>query len=197
MSVGQINLSCNDCNLILQKTRLGWVIAGGINVYHRDRRVVSCHLSELAAQLEKFWNIEEFDARVDRLSEDELCEAHCVQNTRRDASGRYIVRLPFRTNNKDLGRSRAQALRRFYSLEKRLKSNPHLKSEYSKVMSEYISLGHMSLLEVENDDGYYLPHHAVIKTTSNTTKVRAVFDASAKTDKNISLNVVGRTDDSG
>lgn len=58
------------------------MIAEGIDANHKDGRVVSC-LSELAAQLEKFWSIEEFDANVDRLSEEELCETHYAQNTTR------------------------------------------------------------------------------------------------------------------
>ena len=90
----------------------------------------------------------------------------------------------------ELGDSRFQALRRFYSLQNKLNKQPNLKSEYNKVMQSYIDLGHMSLVKNEPSGGYYIPHHAVTKISIATTKVRVVFDASAKTTNNLSLNDV-------
>jgi hypothetical protein len=57
-------------------------------------------------------------------------------------------------------------------------------------MTEYELLGHMSEVKVDNRDGYYLPHHPVFKEDSTTTKLRVVFDGSAKTLSGLSLNDV-------
>ncbi|XP_058801378.1 uncharacterized protein LOC131670067 [Phymastichus coffea] len=48
----------------------------------------------------------------------------------------------------------------------------------------------MTLCDDESEDGYYIPHLAVMKESSETTKCRPVFDASAKTSNGISLNDV-------
>jgi len=56
-------------------------------------------------------------------------------------------------------------------------------------MQEYERLGHMNKIEeAEDNDEHanYFAHHAVVKSTSSTTKV--VFDASCKTTSGKSLN---------
>lgn len=105
-----------------------------------------------------------------------------------DNDGRYMVHLPFHKTNKRLGESRTIALKRLLSLEPKFNRNAILKIEYTRVIEEYLNLKHMSLIENPDNDGYYMPHHAVIKESSNITKVRIVFDASAKTNNGTSLN---------
>ncbi|XP_077255211.1 uncharacterized protein LOC143893560 [Temnothorax americanus] len=186
-SIGQINLSHKGQDLYLQKTRLGWVVAGGTSSQLPVKNA-TCHLTNLENQLLKFWIIEEVGTDRSWSAEEMQCEAHFKKTVRRDGKGRYIVRLPFRKVNIRLGKSRTSALRRLTSLERKLDANTTLKKEYTRVIEEYIELGHMSLVEDPSDDGFYMPHHAVIKDSSNTTKVRVVFDASAKSNNGVSLN---------
>ncbi|XP_017875143.1 uncharacterized protein LOC108622023 [Ceratina calcarata] len=160
LSIGQIKLPVKKCELILQKTQLGWVIVGGIG-NEEQNSVISCNLSSLSEQLARFWVIEDATSKSSKPAEELSCENHFAKTSIRHANGRYVGKLD---------------------------SNPDLKIQYHKNMQEYIDLGHMSLATNENRDGYYMPHHAVIKVSSSTTKVRVVFDASAKTDKGISLN---------
>ena len=82
------------------------------------------------------------------------------------------------------------ALRRFYALENKFAKNPSLKAEYSNFLQEYESLGHMPKIQDNESvsEGFFLPHHAVIKQESLTTKIRVVFDGSAKSSNGMSLN---------
>ncbi|GFX33269.1 integrase catalytic domain-containing protein [Trichonephila clavipes] len=76
-------------------------------------------------------------------------------------------------------------------MERKFKNNPDFEKQYKEFMNEYESLGHMSLVNSRSHtskDQNFLPHHAVIKPSSPTTKLRVVFDASCKTTNGTSLN---------
>ncbi len=86
--------------------------------------------------------------------------------------------------------SRKTAVARLISMEKRFDTRKDLKDDYQKFMQEYQEMGHMKEVEKMGQGKYYLPHQAVIKKESTTTKLRVVFDASAKTTNGYSLNDV-------
>ncbi|XP_043287500.1 uncharacterized protein [Venturia canescens] len=191
LSVGQLILSSPDGpELYLQKTQLGWVI-GGSAPSKQSSRTSNCFVtSELHFDLNKFWELEEIQHN-DRQSEQEiLCEEHFKRNVCRSFDGRYSVALPFNDKKPKLGESKSTALKRLYSMERKLSRDREFKELYENVMKEYIDLGHMSLVsELEElRPGFYLPHHAVIKSSSLTTALRIVFDGSAKSSTGISLN---------
>ena len=65
--------------------------------------------------------------------------------------------------------------------------------EVDLVIQEYFTLGHAKAVPIKDTDKelssvFYLPIHVVYKSSSSTTKVRAVFYESAKCSSGISLN---------
>ncbi|XP_044757673.1 uncharacterized protein LOC123315852 [Coccinella septempunctata] len=178
-------------------TIFGYVIMGKIDIKLPAQHNMSlfCESSDISLDniVKKFWEMENVPTVVISSPEDERCERHFLENCRRDENGRYIVSLPFRDNlvKPSFPEMRDHAVSRFYSLEKRLLKDPNLYLQYSDVMQEYLSLGHMELVhntETLTSGVYYLPHHCVIKADNITTKLRVVFNASAKYAGNKSLN---------
>ena len=90
-------------------------------------------------------------------------------------------------------RSYTSAESRFLSLERRFRRDAKLARDYVDSIREYMDLGHTTLIDhgAINSGAsniYYLPHHAVFKHSSLTTKLRVVFDGSSKTTNGLSLN---------
>ena len=118
---------------------------------------------------------------------------HFQTNHSCSRAGRFVVPLPRKPNAKPIGESRSQAVRHFLSLERSL----HYKEKFqdvSAVVQEYLDLGHAEAVPAEDvtkDPAtvFYLPMHVVYKSSSSsTTKIRAVFDASTKSASGVSLN---------
>ncbi|KAK9729045.1 Phosphotyrosine interaction domain (PTB/PID) [Popillia japonica] len=162
-----------------------------------DSEETSCNVSisneQLHNQMKKFWSIEKVRHCKILSSEEAECEQHFLNTFTRNENGRFEVSLPFRENVNELGDSREAALTRFKMLERKLQINIHLKRDYQNFLTEYELLGHMTEINPVNDVAshkHYLPHHGVVKETSTTTKLRVVFDASAKTSSGLSLDNV-------
>lgn len=189
---------------IAQNTVLGWILSGEISESHATTITVSSFHTqiEIDSLLRKFWELEEIPNETVMSEEDQWCENFFRNTHQRQENGKYLVQLPLRSffdSNAILGASKQTALNRFYQLEKRFQRDADYHSRYSTVINEYLQLGQMELETAsENDftsspnpnsyECYYIPHHAIIKESSTTTKIRVVFDASAKTSSGKSLN---------
>ena len=181
------------------ETEFGWVLCGSAGSAtphaHANVHITTFHSSVLSGDdiLRKFWEIEESPADPSSLSvEERTMVRHFQSNYSRTKEGRFVVPLPKDPSAKSIGESRSQAVRRFLSLERTLHSKGRFK-ELDTVIQEYLDLGHAEMVqdtEMEKplDSVFYLPVHAVYKASSATTKIRAVFDASAKSATGVSLN---------
>ncbi|XP_058443065.1 uncharacterized protein LOC131425280 [Malaya genurostris] len=189
----------NDDLPVFVNTVFGWVAAGEANLGGNFGRV-SCNLAladPLDKAIEKFWTIEELSEKPQRSQEEKDCEAHFQHTITRDDTGRYMARYPKRAGFYEMiGDSKETARRRFLQIERRLGKNANLRKHYNAFMQEYIDLGHMKAVGMVDEipktekTVCYLPHHPVFKESSSTTKVRVVFDGSAKTSSNYSLNEI-------
>ncbi|XP_017483470.1 PREDICTED: uncharacterized protein LOC108372312 [Rhagoletis zephyria] len=198
MCVGQIRIASNLP--ILQKTRLGWVVSGGVSYTNKQSSSLAACSKNISEQqqtnnslhdiVKRFWEIENcFDSTPPPSEEDDWCEQHFKENFSRLASGEYSVRLPTKTDLSALGDSYNHALRRFKNLERKLENNHDRKTQYISFMNEYKLLNHMSLAKLlATTKTYFLPYHCVQKLDSTTTKLRVVFDGSAKTTTGHLLN---------
>ncbi|XP_037821303.1 uncharacterized protein LOC119610239 [Lucilia sericata] len=186
----------NDHNLVAQKTVFGWVVTGQIGSSTPCRTVSSFYNEvDLNLQLTRFWELEEVQEASRMSDEDRYCEKLYERTTYRNKEGRFVVSLPFKKEfpvEQNLGNSRDTAIAQYLRNEARLVKQSSTKNDYDKVISEYLTLHHMVKvhpdLSANPNTSYYLPHHAVIKPDSTTTKLRVVFNASNPSSSGVSLN---------
>lgn len=179
----------------LQDSKFGWIVTGGVGA--------TCLLGvgSVGEMLENEWKSlsEKEEGKYGRNSknnkkcqEEEQARQHFSSTVRRDSrDGRFIVRLPIKGEIEDVGNTINMARARFLNVEQKLGRNETLREEYVKFMREYLEMNHMEEVVDEvtiPERACYLPHHAVVKSSSLTTKVRVVFDASARGTKGQSLN---------
>ncbi|XP_055711546.1 uncharacterized protein LOC129806797 [Phlebotomus papatasi] len=180
---------------IAQLTIFGWIVAG--KVEGQPQKITSLHTQcNLDETLKRFWETENVPRERKKLYTDEEkhAEEHFSKTHSRDETGRYVVRLAFKDKHDALGDSSSAAMARLYAMERRFARNPQFHTDYKKFMDEYKDLGHMEEVPPEelikpDAEKYILPHQAVLRPSSETTKLRVVFDASASTrPRNPSLN---------
>ncbi|XP_060878971.1 uncharacterized protein LOC132951187 [Metopolophium dirhodum] len=194
--LGTTKIPLNIGSVTLYESNFGWLVTGEL-----PKRQTPTLLS-IGQTIEEDWKVlgivEDTSygrtSRANKRNQEELeTVQHFKQHTIRDEERRFVVRLPIKETISEIGETLPMAIARFLNVEKRLQHDEHLKNEYIRFMNEYIKMGHMvEVLEnsVQTQNHFYLPHHSVIKASSLTTKVRVVFDASAKSASGVSLNDV-------
>ena len=124
--------------------------------------------------------------------EEEEVQSHFANSHKYvDPPGHYQVTLPRKKDLPSLGTSRPQAVQRFLSNERSVQHKGTW-AAFQSVIREYVDLGHAEPVPAHaltpTIENYYLPMHGVVKESNTTTKLRVVFDVSAKTTASLSLN---------
>ncbi|XP_024884189.1 uncharacterized protein LOC112462564, partial [Temnothorax curvispinosus] len=179
-----------------QQTIFGWVLCGPMSAAETPVSARAHHCSpdqELQDLLSRFWTQEKIPKSTiaELTEEEEECERHFLTTYSRDATGRYVVRLPLKINPSVLGDSKAKALGCLKNLFQRFSNQSTFQQLYEHFLEEYLKMGHMKEVDASSAQTSvvnYLPHHGVLRENNRTTKLRVVFNGSSPTSNGLSLN---------
>ena len=172
-------------------TKVGWVLSGPTT--HQEVTVnltlTSTHALKidtcpvepnLEDHLKRFWELESLGITKDEAS----VYDKFVQRIRFDGQ-RYEVGLPWKEHHPPLPDHLDLCHKRLNSLLKRLRQTPQLLTEYDAIIRDQLDKGMVEIVAqptlAVSDQVHYLPHHGVVRQDKATSKLRVVYDASART----------------
>ena len=192
--------------LIAVCSTLGWLISGPAETavteelahthsnlaisYFNESSSSESHDDQLVTALKKFWEVETLGIE-------------CIENAPSDdiflqglkfKGNRYEVGLPWIGDHVKLSDNRDPCFSRLKLLHKRLLKNPDILREYDCVIQDQLERGIIESIPMQQTNKekgsiHYMPHHPVIRKGRSTTKVRIVYDGSAKSkESGLSLN---------
>ena len=171
-------------------TKVGWVLSGPTN--HQEvavnltltsthaLKIDTCPLEpNLEDRLKQFWELESLGITKNEAS----VYDKFVQQIRFDGQ-RYEVSLPWKEHHPPLPDNFDLCCKRLVSLLKRLRQTPQLLTEYDTIIKDQLDKGIVEVVAqptlAVSDQVHYLPHHGVVRQDKATSKLRIVYDASAR-----------------
>ena len=189
---------------IAVNSKLGWLLSGPINetvdrsyITHSNLiidghnslfQTIASQDDVLADTLKSFWETESIGISEPSANGDVKTESFEI-NVKRNGD-RYEVKLPWKEDCLPCSNGYQLCESRLRSLHQRLRREPPLLSEYNNIIQDQLKTGiveEVSPEDLKNDHNtnrsHYLPHLAVVRKDRETTKVRVVYDGSAKVSK--------------
>jgi hypothetical protein len=188
------------------ETPLGWICMGIIPQYRTVKQVNAIleerlvyhqyrqDEKEVGDILKKFWEVD--DIQHQHTKEMSIENHEVLERTRASTSYngvRYQVAMPFKEDKIDQPTEEFKvemwkmARKRLESTEASLRAKKGKAEKYQEVINGYLEKGYARITSDPEDTKWLLPHFPVIREDKETTKVRVVFDGSARV-QNISLN---------
>uniref|UniRef100_A0A0M3IUX5 Integrase catalytic domain-containing protein n=1 Tax=Ascaris lumbricoides TaxID=6252 RepID=A0A0M3IUX5_ASCLU len=185
-------------------TTVGDLVSGRVgpnDAVHREHSCISAPVeafcdnferqpdeTQLPRNPEEFWNLESIGIRDSATISDDDKAIQMFEATITRKGQRCEVGWPWKQGPWKLTNNYGLSLGRLKTLIRRLSENESLYEKYDEIIRQQESLGIIERVN-EADDWrkrgriYYIPHQPVITPSKTTTKVRIVYDASAKASK--------------
>ena len=182
-------------DLVIQKSVLGEVVSGSVPLKQGKGEQSSSHQLFCCEQnMQTFWDLESIGIHDQLDTKKSVVDPVTVkfEENVKFENKRYTVTLPWKEGGREkIVPNKYSALKRLESLKNRFLRDPELGQKYHKVIADMLAEGIIEEVEETKPPvgpEFYLPHHPVVKEQSVSTKVRPVFDASAKAPNGVSLN---------
>ena len=166
-----------DCEPVAEKTKFGWfIMSPGIDF---DRNTML--LTQTAhSDFESLCRLDVLGLADTTENDQNVVYEDFKEQLTRDPDGWYETDMPWKANHPNLLTNELGSRRRLDSLVKKLTREGNYE-RYDDIIREQLDQGIIERAPVEaSGKEHYLPHKGVVKRSAQTTKLRIVFDASAK-----------------
>ncbi|UYV83161.1 hypothetical protein LAZ67_23000037 [Cordylochernes scorpioides] len=157
--------------LMAIRTKLGWILTLSDNTFiFGFRKLVEIRCNCIS------------DAEVEKKTQSLQAEMeeHFAHTTTRDIEGRYEVALPWVQEKERIPTNRELDKTQLSSVRRKLEEVGDMK-EYGEIFVEWMNQEIIERAKEDKLDGvHYLPHRPVYKRKSQTSRIRPVFNASAR-----------------
>ena len=175
--------------MFLIPSKFGYIVSGKFpdnkqclcNLVHT--LFVTAEVGQVTHGLENLWRLETIGIKDPMVVETDEEALRKFNETIQFKDGRYQVAWPWKNEDVCLPENFNLAMGRLRSLIYRLKSDATLVEKYNHIIQQQLQDGVIEVVDksvVSDTSKHYLPHHPVITPSKATTKVRIVYDASAK-----------------
>ena len=182
-----------ECGPVALSSKLGYILSGEVDgvVERSTCAVVSSHVLKVQSEI-----VDEkdslrgsmrdlFDCNESEFDDGDMIFDEFRKSIRFDLTKRqYEVELPFKNNHPLISDNYSLCIKRLEALNKKFSKNNDLFTAYNDIVKNQLEAGIIE--QVSNHSAvtgnvHYLPHRPIVREDKVTTKIRMVFDASART----------------
>ena len=167
---------------VVESTRFGWVIMSPGNEIDLNNLTL---LRTSRYDYEKLCNLGALGVQdIPKIHED-IVHTNFKEQLKLSDEGWYETRLMWKQGKENLRNNEIGSLRRLHNLIVKLKKLPDLLETYDNIISNQLKEGIVEKVDKKippNIPEFYLPHKPVVRENAESTKVRIVYDASARVD---------------
>ena len=160
---------------IADETLFGWAVHG-----ERVGADQSFFTQTTNEEYEKLYRLDVLGIEDRKEFDQEEVRKEFLENIKQNEKGRYTIKVPWIDERKPQNSNEVQSRARLRNLMSKMKDN--VREKYEDFIKEQLEIGIIEEApEVATGKRvYYMPHKPVIREEAISTKVRMVFDASAK-----------------